>query len=321
MAAETPHVFADGDVQQRLVIHGFNSAVGLIRIWRGEDRIAQQVTIKSSLFDLSSLNAADYGTTLASLSSLSFNDAGYVDIAVKAPAGTQSLFFDFGNRTEYYPTAGWPQPAGVRTMEIQAFATVPTFPAASAPPVWTRGRVPGTTALSFDNAGVKINLPRRLTQMTLAAWLTVTFIDDKYTTGGLLTSEGSGEPGGSPEKLHWQIARTGEIHFGTATDNFTTPSVLPWQTWDRNRWRHLAVVADPAHQRLACYLDGKQVHAERLPQSFAGVFGIAGIGSWQSASGRIEHGFRGRMDELLILSRAMTDQEIVEMYQAERRTN
>ena len=80
-----------------------------------------------------------------------------------------------------------------------------------------------------------------------------------------------------------------------------TSPVLPWQEWGRQRWRHLAVVADPAHQQVKCYLDGKSVFQGALRRDFSACFGNAQIGNWQPMTGLKERAFCGRMDELVIL--------------------
>jgi len=114
---------ADGgsDSDMRLVIHDIDSEEGLdvIRIWRDmndTNRQPGQVSIRCSANDTASLEAASYETELASLLSLDFGMEEYVDILVNAPAGTQSLFLDFGgvdsNGSAY----------GLRIPEVQAFA-------------------------------------------------------------------------------------------------------------------------------------------------------------------------------------------------------
>jgi hypothetical protein len=113
-------VFADGDNDMRLVVHGFNSQIRQIRIWRDTsdtNRVPAQVTIRSSESDNASL-ADPFETALVNtivLGPEAFTD-GYATINVAAPAGTRSLFFDFGgvdsNGSHY----------GARVMEIQAFA-------------------------------------------------------------------------------------------------------------------------------------------------------------------------------------------------------
>lgn len=114
-------VFADGDGDMRVVVHGFNSEVKQIRIWRDTsdgNRVPASVTIKSSTHD-NALLADNYELSLVdtlTLGASAFSD-GYVTIDVNAPEGTQSLLFDFGgvdsNGNHY----------GDRITEIQAFAT------------------------------------------------------------------------------------------------------------------------------------------------------------------------------------------------------
>jgi len=314
------HVFADGDASQRLAIHGFNSSVKLVRIWRAWDRVAQEVTIRASRSDLTSLKAGDYEISLAAKVPLSFNADHYADVRVEAPAGTKSLFFDFGDRTEYYTAGGWDRPAGIRIEEIQAFATLPDTPrfVHKTDTLWSTGRMPGTTALQFNGVDscVRVRVPQQFTQMTAATWVTIDFINDQSKACGLLMSDAWSKEGSPAEKCSWQIRRTGEILFGTAEYNAESPVALPWQHWGRNRWRHLAVTADPVQGVMTLYLDGKQIHTERLPEKFTASFGDAMIGNWLSDAGRMDRGFCGRMDDLVILSRAMTAQEIKDMYEA-----
>lgn len=117
-------VFDPNDSDQRLAITGFNSAIVDVRIWSGDLR-PNQVTIESSTTSKISLTAADYETTLVPLTSLvgQFNPPsgqGYVDFAVSAPAGTKSIFFDFGAGQDTTPSPGFD-----RISEVQAFAPEP----------------------------------------------------------------------------------------------------------------------------------------------------------------------------------------------------
>lgn len=108
--------FADWDTNRTMAITGFDSSVGLIRVWKGEDRIPDTVTIGSTSVD-GSINPADY-TALTTISGLMamFNAQGYADIAVNAPAGTKGLGFVWGAGSNA---------SGTEILDIQAFATVP----------------------------------------------------------------------------------------------------------------------------------------------------------------------------------------------------
>ena len=124
------HVFADGDKAMRLVIHGFNSPIKQIRIWRSTadtNRVPAQVTVRSSASNNASLTDT-FETSLIQAMALgpkAFPD-GCLTINVDAPTGTRSLYFDFGGADANG------SPYGDRIMEVQAFTTRgPSTPAAS----------------------------------------------------------------------------------------------------------------------------------------------------------------------------------------------
>ena len=160
-------LFAAGDTQRRLVISGFNSDIALIRLWTEPDFAPADMMVLSSTenitsVDWSTLDAeATFPTCLTMITGMTLNPmpegdyttwaegdtAGswvvseqcgcgpttaptlYKDFLVSAPAGTQSLYFDFGSALGGY--AG----LSVRISEIQAFSAVPE---------------PGTMALLFS---------------------------------------------------------------------------------------------------------------------------------------------------------------------------
>jgi hypothetical protein len=181
---------------------------------------------------------------------------------------------------------------------------------------WTEGRMPGKQALYFDgqNARVKVNLPTSLTHMTLAAWVAVESIDEKSLACGLLMSDGWERP---TDRCHWEIDPQGKMWFGSMTYNCSTlEPVLPRARWGRDAWRHLAVVVNPASQQMTFFADGKRVYERGFPKEFAVAFRDAIIGNWTSDNDR--RPFRGRIDELLLISRALTDREILQIYEAGR---
>jgi hypothetical protein len=130
-----------GNNPQRFAITGFNGAINQIwlyvittdtlRMPSTDD--GEQILIKSSTTSTTSLNAASYSTTLlpfAGFPTSAFShpsvvvdpvgdparaDSKYLVIPVSAPAGTQSLFFDFDGGGN-----------GVRIQEVQAFVPEPS---------------------------------------------------------------------------------------------------------------------------------------------------------------------------------------------------
>jgi hypothetical protein len=120
---------------QLAAFNGFNSPISEIWLYsliNDTLRIPAQVTIKSSTTSQTSLNPADYETTLTTAFPLGlaafshvpvvvdpvndpiFPSDRYAIVPVNAPAGTKSLFFDFDNDS----TVGG---NGTRLQEVQAF--------------------------------------------------------------------------------------------------------------------------------------------------------------------------------------------------------
>jgi hypothetical protein len=106
-----------------LSLSGFTPGpIGLIRVWTiaaDPGRVPTSVTIRSSISLVSTLTATDYETVLGTFTPLftgpppAGTDENYADFVVTAPAGTQSLFFDFDS------------PSGARLSEVQAFVPEP----------------------------------------------------------------------------------------------------------------------------------------------------------------------------------------------------
>jgi hypothetical protein len=86
----------------------------------------------------------------------------------------------------------------------------------------------------------------------------------------------------------------------------SSTSVLP----QRGRWVHLAVVYDADARSVRFYLNG-QFDKETLQNvAHTARLGPAQIGNWN----RQDRKLSGRMDEFLLLGRAMNDQEIRNLY-------
>jgi len=123
---------ANNPPTQRVLVHGFDTGIsegiGTIRIWDGgADRHPASVIVKSSTTDYDSLDAFT-GTTLATISSLTWaNGYATIDVSSFARANTKSLYFDFGLTSSDY---NWG--AGIWIKEIQAFSSAATVPEPSA---------------------------------------------------------------------------------------------------------------------------------------------------------------------------------------------
>jgi hypothetical protein len=125
-------IFNNGDQSQRLGLAGSFGAIQEIRIWTipaaFDERIPHSVMVRSSTTSHAGaalITAANFETALGSFplgigaftGAAAGTDNTYATIAVSAPAGTQSLYLDFGADFEF---------KGERITEVQAFVPEPT---------------------------------------------------------------------------------------------------------------------------------------------------------------------------------------------------
>ena len=155
--------FLDSDTNQRLAITGFNSPLREIRLFSDPvdgGRLPPLLTIYYSTLSTTSLTSSDSNYTgsnggllvpTMSLSPASFDhpvagaNSAYLDLFVNAPAGTQTLLFEFGAATDL----------GDRIAEVQAFA-VPEPESLAA-----LAMVAGVFVLCFRRAGITAGQARR----------------------------------------------------------------------------------------------------------------------------------------------------------------
>ena len=144
----TAALFNTGNPVQQMEIYGFNSAIGTIRLWVDTTTNGNGAPLQASIWsstnanntltspDLgSSGNTANHfetllagGATPVTLGNAAFTcdhpewwaAAGYHEFTVNAPAGTQSLYFNF-----YGGNAANGNTGGVGIIEAQAFAPTP----------------------------------------------------------------------------------------------------------------------------------------------------------------------------------------------------
>jgi hypothetical protein len=84
------------------------------------------------------------------------------------------------------------------------------------------------------------------------------------------------------------------------------------------RWHFLATTLDGSKRRVAFYADGRKIREEPCREALTVAFGAAQIGNAAVAepNGRSVYGFRGRIDELAIFARALSDRDIEDLYQS-----
>ncbi|MDP3073033.1 MAG: LamG-like jellyroll fold domain-containing protein [Opitutaceae bacterium] len=184
-----------------------------------------------------------------------------------------------------------------------------------------QGRWPGSHAPEFGNVGdhMKIDVggEHAWPQFSMAAWVRIDRLGAPYQS--LYHTDGW-FAGDKPGQVHWMINQDMTMRLALR-DNTLPPdtddrhnfpdsrtSVLP----EQGRWMHLAVVYDSAARTVRFYLNGKFDKESRQEIALPARFGPAQIGNWDSHDRKLS----GRVDELLILGRAMSDDEVRALFEA-----
>lgn len=183
-----------------------------------------------------------------------------------------------------------------------------------------QGRWPGSRAPEFVEVGDHLKLDlgsdRAWPRLTLAAWVRLDRLDAPYQS--LLHTDGWAAS--NPGQVHWMVNRFSTMRLALKgntlapgspePDNFPdsrTP-VLP----EIGRWVHLAVVYDSAARTTRFFLNGRFDSMSEESTAHPARLGPAQIGNWN----RTDRKLSGRVDEMLILGRAMTDAEIHALFAA-----
>ncbi|MDR3636355.1 MAG: hypothetical protein P4L84_21310 [Isosphaeraceae bacterium] len=183
--------------------------------------------------------------------------------------------------------------------------------------LWCPGRWPEKSALEFKRTSdrVRINVPGEFDQLSLTAWVRMEGLN--YWLSALMLTDGW-ELG----EVHWQITANGELLLGVSLpdtrdgDGHRSPPVLGPK--DLGRWVHLAAVYDKQTNLIAHYLDGKRVSQGLLRVPTTMRIGPANLGNWNPYPDFLKNSRRslnGRIDEFAILRRALTDDEVRQMYE------
>ena len=182
---------------------------------------------------------------------------------------------------------------------------------------WSTGRMLGKHALLFRDPSdfVRVNLPQKTDNLTLAAWVCIDSLAENRVHA-LLASTGWLKPG----QIHWQMARDGHLGLACTSGSLgncdTRPAVIGG---DRlRRWIHLACVYDHAAGRVRFYVDGQNVGEVEYRTVGPIAIGPACIGNWDPRRNPDPEprNLRGRMDELAIFGRPLSADEVQRMYEA-----
>jgi hypothetical protein len=180
---------------------------------------------------------------------------------------------------------------------------------------WVTGRWPEKQALLFDRDGdhVKVEIPGEFRQLTVSAWIYLDRCD--FALNAIFNSD-SWRAGA----LHFQMSRTGNCVIGHWAKKPQRKQLGPHVPV--GRWTHVAAVADLDGLGTKTYINGEIAEKVKLA-SFPGALkpGSCRIGDWfrdKDPSSIPRHGFRGRIDELAVWRRAISQDEIRVMVAAGR---
>jgi hypothetical protein len=183
-----------------------------------------------------------------------------------------------------------------------------------------QGRWPGSHAPEFVNVGDHLKLDvgggRDWPQLTLAAWVRLDRLGAPFQS--LLHTDGWNE--NNPGQVHWMVTKNTTMRLALIGNTLAEGSnelsgfpdshtpVLP----EQGRWVHLATVYDSSRQTARFYLNGRFDNESRQTIAHPARLGPAQIGNWDTQDRKLS----GRIDEMLILGRAMSDEEVLALFAA-----
>jgi hypothetical protein len=183
-----------------------------------------------------------------------------------------------------------------------------------------QGRWPGSRAPEFVHVGDHLKLDvggdRSWPQLTLAAWVRIDRLGEPYQS--LLHTDGWSK--NNPGQVHWMITQDTRMRLALIGNTLATGAderngfpdsrtpVLP----ERGRWMHLASVYDSEKGTVRFFLNGRFDKETRQQVAHPARLGPAQIGNWNQKDRKLS----GRVDELLILGRAMSDDEVRALHAA-----
>ncbi|SFI29471.1 LamG-like jellyroll fold domain-containing protein [Planctomicrobium piriforme] len=183
-----------------------------------------------------------------------------------------------------------------------------------------QGRWPGSRAAEFVKTGDHVRLDagdgREWPQLTLAAWVRLDQDGSPYQS--LFHTDRWNHK--TPGHIHWMVTDQRkmrlEMHGNVPPDESdrlsTPPDSRSPVLRNQGRWIHLAAVYDADARSVRFYLNGRFDNEVRLQTAHPARLGPAQIGNWNQADRKLS----GRIDEIVVLGRAMDDIEVRNLYDA-----
>lgn len=112
------------------------------------------------------------------------------------------------------------------------------------------------------------------------------------------------------ELCHW------ESNMNKKWKNFVSPPNILAEEHLGN-WLHISTVFDALHQKVKHYINGKKVADLSIQKNLPITFGKMAIGNYSdhNALKRKPRSFHGRIDDLIILKKALSDSNMKNLYQ------
>jgi hypothetical protein len=197
------------------------------------------------------------------------------------------------------------------------FESGPKYPGVYRP---VQGRWPGSRAPEFIDAGDHLKLEvggdRTWPQLTLAAWVRLDQLGALYQS--LLHADGW--EGDNFGLVHWMVNEAATMRFAMwgntlapgSDEKYYYPDSLTPVSADQGRWVHLATVYDSTKRTVRFYHNGRFDKETRQTISYPARLGAIQIGNWNQDERKLS----GRVDELILLGRAMADEEVQALFEA-----
>lgn len=178
-------------------------------------------------------------------------------------------------------------------------------------PRWVTGRWTGKPALLFDRETdyVELEIPGEFKELTIGVWVQVDRFDREMIA---ICNSNLGDQG----DLHFQMNRYGLPRGGLIN---VDRMVFRWvgNPVPLNKWVHVTSVTSVPQRRSDIYVNGKRVMESTLRvDDYIITPGTCRLGNWLPFEAYVDRPLRslcGRMDEVAIWDRALTEKEIQEV--------
>lgn len=183
-----------------------------------------------------------------------------------------------------------------------------------------QGRWPGSQAADFTNMGDHLPLDvggdTDWPQLTVAAWVRLDRLGAPYQSLYHTDDWTKQNPG----QVHWMIVDSGVMRLAlpgwkldaNAIERHGHPESRTSVLGTEGRWMHLAFAYDSIAKTVRFYVDGRPDGVTMLIDAPPARLGPARVGNWN----RHDRKLSGRIDELVIVGRALLPDEIRGIYEA-----